>query len=119
MASITSSLVAYHMAIVHACDKRRESVLVSCISAPILAFGTRKQWNKRKLSPLLTSIRTSLLRGIVNEGTLGEISAMVLLLKSMDVLNAGLSCKTVSAFLKQLLNGNTDIRKMIRVRKHH
>jgi hypothetical protein len=90
VASITSTLVADHMATVYLCDKRRESMLVSYVSEPVLAFGAKKEWGIRGLCPLLKSIRAALLGGIVNEGTLGEISAMILLLKSMDELNAGL-----------------------------
>jgi hypothetical protein len=62
-----------------------------------------KPWNDKTLRPLLTSIRAALLRGIVNEGTLGEISAMILLLKSMDELKAGLGWRKVHHFIKQLV----------------
>jgi hypothetical protein len=77
-------------------------VLVSYTSEPILAFGAMKLWKERGLCPLLKSIRTALIRGVVNEGTLGEISAMILLLNSMDELNVGLGWSTVHEFLKKL-----------------
>jgi hypothetical protein len=111
VASITSSLVADHMATVHACDKARESMLVSYISEPILAFGAMKQWNKRGLCPLLHSIRSALIRGIVNEGTLGEITAMILLLKSMDELDAGLAWSNVHDFLEKLVSMEKSIQE--------
>ena len=114
VASITSSLVADHMVTVYLCDKAREAMLVSYISEPVLAFGAMKQWNEQGLCPLFMSFRAALLRGVVNEGTLGEISAMILMLKSMDVLNAGLSWKSVRVFLKQLAEVNKDIKKQIR-----
>ena len=100
--SIASTLVADHMATVLAYDKHRELMLVSYISEPVLAFGAKKQWNDRKLCPLLKSIRTALFRGIVNEGALGEISAMILLLKSMDVLEAGWGWGEVHEFIEKL-----------------
>jgi hypothetical protein len=43
-----------------------------------------------------------LIRGIVNEGTLGEISAMILLLKSVDELNADLAWSSVYDFVEKL-----------------
>lgn len=47
VASITSRLVANHMATAHACDKPRESMLVSLyVSEPILSFGTMKQMER-------------------------------------------------------------------------
>jgi hypothetical protein len=110
-ASISFSLVADHMATVLVCDKARESMLVSSISEPILAFGAMKQWNERGLCPSLKSIRTALIRGIVNEGTLGEISAMILLLKSMDKLNAGLGWSNVRDFLRNLVKVKQNIEE--------
>jgi hypothetical protein len=106
------------MATVYACDKERESVLVSYISEPILAFGAMKQWSIRGLGPLLKSVRTALIRGLVNEGTLGEISAMILLLKSMDeLMDAGLGWRSVQAFLENLAlvkkNKIKEVRGMI------
>jgi hypothetical protein len=47
-------------------------MLVSYISESILAFGAVKQWNDQGLCPLLKSIRAALIRGIVNEETLGR-----------------------------------------------
>jgi hypothetical protein len=111
VASMTRNLVADHMATVYACDKDRESMLVSYSSEPILAFGAMKQWKGRGLGPLLKSIRTALIRGIVKEGAMGEISAMILLLKSMDELNAGLGWGYVQFFLENLALVNNDIKE--------
>jgi hypothetical protein len=89
------------MATVYVCDNARESMLVSYVSEPILAFGAMKQWNERGLCPLLRRIRAVLIRGIVNKGTLGEISAMVLLLKTTDLLDAGLGWSEVILILSR------------------
>jgi hypothetical protein len=59
----------------------------------------------------LKSIRTALIRGIVNEGTLGEISAMILLLKSMDKLNACLGWSKVRDFLRNLVKVKQNIEE--------
>jgi hypothetical protein len=111
VASISSSLVADHMATVYACDQKREAMLVSYYSEPILAFGATMQWNKYGLRPLLKSLRTALIRGIVSEGTLGEISAMILLLKSMDELDVGLEWSSVLDFLGKLVVVNKDFKE--------
>jgi hypothetical protein len=47
VASMTSVLVADHMATLIARDKDRESMLVSYTSEPMLAFGAMKQWEER------------------------------------------------------------------------
>jgi hypothetical protein len=70
-----------------------------------------QQWRERGLCPLLKSLRTALIRGIVSEGTLGEISAMILLLKSMDELNADLGWSYVHDFLGKLVVVTNDIKE--------
>jgi hypothetical protein len=107
----TSSLVADHMATVYACDKATDSMLVSYFSEPVQAFGAMMEWKKRGLDPLLKSMRSALIRGLVNEGTLGEISAMILLLNSMDELNAGLGWSNVHDFLEKLALVDNKIKK--------
>jgi hypothetical protein len=47
----------------------------------------------------------------VNEGTRGEISAMILLLNSMDELNAGLGWRNVHDFLEKLALVDKKIKK--------
>jgi hypothetical protein len=89
--------------------------LVSHTSEPILAFGDMKRWNKRGLGSLLKSLRTALIRGIVNEWSLGEISAMMLLLKSMDDLKAGLGWGNVYDFLENLALKNKKIKEDMRL----
>jgi hypothetical protein len=90
-------------------------MLVSYTSEPILAFGAMKQWNERGLGPLLKSIKTALVRGIVNEGTSSEISAMILLLKTMDELHAGLGWSNVHDFLENVALMDTNIKEELSV----
>jgi hypothetical protein len=90
---------------VFACDKAREFMLVSYTSEPILAFGAMKQWRARGLCPLLKSIRTALIQGVVKDETLCENSAIILLLESMDELDAGLGWSAVHTFLEKIYYG--------------
>ena len=74
-----------------------------------------KRWNKGGLGSLLKSLRTALIRGIVNEGSLGEISTMMLLLESMDDLKAGLGWSNVYDFLENLALKNKKIKEDMRL----
>jgi hypothetical protein len=46
--------------------------------------------------------QSALLRGKVNEGTLGDFSTKILLLKTMDMLEAGLGSNNVHDFIDNL-----------------
>jgi hypothetical protein len=73
VALTTSSLEADHMAKVSVCDNRRESMLVSYTSEPILAFWFHEAMESTRtaqgLCPLLKSIRTALVQGVVYTGS--------------------------------------------------
>jgi hypothetical protein len=90
------------MATVHAYDKRRESMLVSYISAPILAFGAMTQWNKRKTLSFVDVDHNC----VASKGLWGRFRQWFCWLKSHGCPERLVELQTVSVFLKQLLNGN-------------
>jgi hypothetical protein len=68
-------------------------MLVSYFSEPILAFGAMKQWRERGLLSFIDVTANSVDSRNSERRGLGRELAMILLLKSVDELNAGLGWK--------------------------
>jgi hypothetical protein len=66
VASISSSLVADHMATVYACDQKREAMLVSYYSEPILAYTGF--WCNDAMEQKWTSSFTEIATNSINTG---------------------------------------------------